>query len=241
MWFSPQSQSRPRPRFPSRERRGAAVANLMPPYFLLLPIPSAPRRIRLQIDSMACREEIWRCHCCGGKRRFPLRHGGVRFATWLHLPRFQRPREAKQVPRRFIPCFLHSCTNLTFPFSYVATYEISNDGKEVKSMSGTWFETKSSSCTSSTLSAEERRIVSKKVTQLFARPVHRPPPPPSLACSGVITILRLPLLPRSILSIENVVRNGRSSGVKVFPDRALPSSVPAFADVVPSLCDAKRC
>ena len=116
-------------------------------YFFLpaFSLPSAPPSLPPSSHSpsfrsirwRACREEIWRCHRCGGKRRFPPRHGGVRFATWLHLPRFQttsREKQSKSLPERLI----HSCANLTFPFGYVATFEISNYGKEVKSISGTW-------------------------------------------------------------------------------------------------------
>ena len=63
---------------PFRERSRRLRALCLRISYFLLHSPSVsqvpPRRI-CQINSIACRQEIWRCHRCGGKRRLPPRHG----------------------------------------------------------------------------------------------------------------------------------------------------------------------
>ena len=126
--------------FPFRERssRRLRALCLRISYFLLhspfsLP-PSVsqvpPRRI-CQINSIACRQEIWRCHRCGGKRRLPPRHG----MPWRGMAEYGRQTECGsphgsiypdskhrrewKVPRRRV---IHSRADMTFSFPRFAPY-----------------------------------------------------------------------------------------------------------------------
>ena len=78
--------------FPFRERSRRLRALCLRFSYFLLHSPSVsqipPRRI-CQINSIACRQEIWRCHRCGGKRRFPPRHG----MAWQGMAEYGRQTE----------------------------------------------------------------------------------------------------------------------------------------------------
>ena len=225
MWFSPRPQSKPRSH--SGNGRGGcepyASAFLTSSCILPPSVSQVPPRRICQINSIACRQEIWRCHRCGGKRRFPPEaphgtagHGRVwqtdrvRFATWLHLPRFQTPARVESPAAAW--------------HSFSCRYDISRSWASFEKRDITW----TSSTGPSPCAEEDRIIASKTVTQLYAKPVPftTTAAPPLLSCSRVITILH-PFL-RSPLDRSSLDRFHRKFGTddhlrkKSFP--IVPSS-----------------
>ena len=133
MWFSPRPQSKPRSHSGNGRAGGCepyASAFLTSSCILPPSVSQVPPRRICQINSIACRQEIWRCHRCGGKRRFPPRHrtawrGKAEYGRQTECgsphgsiyPDSKHRREWK-VPRRGI----HSRADMTFSFPRFAPY-----------------------------------------------------------------------------------------------------------------------